>query len=180
MSGDRSLRGDPATDDHDDPATGEAAAHEAALRLLAVRARSRAELERRLARRGFPPGGVAAAVDRLQRAGLVDDTAFADELAATRVARGAAAGRVRRDLIARGVDAATATRAASAASPPDQEAERIQAAAATWLDRHPGLPAEVAARRLAGHLARRGYPRGLIAGVLAGRLNPLDLHEDDP
>lgn len=161
-------------------AADEAAVHEAALRLLAVRARSRAELERRLARRRSPPDVVAAVLDRLQRAGLVDDEAFASELAATRVARGEAAGRVRRDLIARGVDAATATLAATTASPPDQEAERIQAVATAWLERNGGLSREAAARRLTGYLARRGYPRGLIASTLAERLDLPDLGQDFP
>jgi regulatory protein len=66
-----------------------AEAKDAALRLLAVRARSRGELERRLAQRGFGEAVVAAALDRLAEAGLVDDAAFAAAYAESRAARGA-------------------------------------------------------------------------------------------
>jgi regulatory protein len=142
------------------------AAHAAALRLLTVRAHSRAEVEQRLRRRGFDPEPVAQALDRLERAGLLDDAAFAAELAASRTRRGYAANVVQRDLRTRGVDRDVADRAAAAASPPDAEAERCHTLAADWLERHAGLEAPVAARRLAGFLARRGYPPSLVADAV--------------
>ncbi|MBD3349218.1 MAG: hypothetical protein GF400_08510 [Candidatus Eisenbacteria bacterium] len=49
----------------------------AALRLLAVRARSVRELEDRLARKGFGADAVSSVVGRLQDAGLLDDREFA-------------------------------------------------------------------------------------------------------
>jgi len=52
-------------------------AREAALRLLAVRARSRNELLDRLRRKGFDPGVAAEVVAGLEGVGLVDDRAFA-------------------------------------------------------------------------------------------------------
>ncbi len=51
--------------------------HEAALGLLSHRARSVAEMRRRLAMRGADEGTVEEEVERLQRAGLLDDGAFA-------------------------------------------------------------------------------------------------------
>lgn len=51
--------------------------HEAAIRLLSYRPRSRAELRQRLLRRGFPAQEVEDALERLSRQGLVDDAAFA-------------------------------------------------------------------------------------------------------
>ena len=51
--------------------------HERALGLLAVRARSRRELERRLLQAGFEAEEVADVLERLERVGLVDDEAFA-------------------------------------------------------------------------------------------------------
>lgn len=65
--------------------TGEAA-HEAALGLLAHRARSAAEIRQRLERRGFEANTVAAEIERLQRAGLLDDGAFANAWVAERAA----------------------------------------------------------------------------------------------
>jgi regulatory protein len=146
------------------------AAHAAALRLLTVRAHSRAEVEQRLRRRGFDPEPVAEALDRLERAGLLDDAAFAAELAASRSRRGFAASVVERDLRTRGVDRDLADRAAAAASPPDVEAERCHALAADWVERHPGLKRPVATRRLAGFLGRRGYPPSLVAAAVAHAL----------
>ena len=149
-------------------------AHAAALRLLTVRAHSRAEIEQRLARRGFEAEPVATALDRLERAGLLDDEAFATELAASRTRRGYSASMVGRDLRSRGVDKSIAARAAAAASPPDEEAERCVTLARDWVARHPGLAYEVAARRLAGYLARRGYSSGVVARAVASTVERAD------
>jgi regulatory protein len=139
-----------------------------------VRAHSRAEIEQRLARRGFEAEPVATALDRLERAGLLDDEAFATELAASRTRRGYSASMVGRDLRSRGVDKSIAARAAAAASPPDEEAERCVALARDWVARHPGLAYEVAARRLAGYLARRGYSSGVVARAVASTVERAD------
>ena len=55
--------------------------HERALGLLAVRPRSRRELERRLLQAGFEPEEVADVLERLERVGLIDDEAFARQVA---------------------------------------------------------------------------------------------------
>src|SRR4029077_7542525 len=55
--------------------------HERALGLLAVRARSRRELERRLLKAGFEPDEVAEVLERLGRVCLIDDEAFARQVA---------------------------------------------------------------------------------------------------
>lgn len=52
-------------------------AHEAALRLLAHRARSETEMRTRLAMRGIEPGIIEEEVCRLREAGLLDDEKFA-------------------------------------------------------------------------------------------------------
>ena len=55
--------------------------HERALGLLAVRPRARRELERRLLAAGFDHAEVDDVLARLERVGLVDDEAFARQLA---------------------------------------------------------------------------------------------------
>lgn len=50
---------------------------ERAVRFLAVRPRSEAEVRERLARAGFEPPAIESAVERLRRAGYLDDEAFA-------------------------------------------------------------------------------------------------------
>jgi regulatory protein len=156
-------------------------AYNAALNLLAMRDHSRAELAERLARREFTPEAIEAALVRLEQAHLIDDAAYAAAFAASRAARGVAATVIRRDLAAKGIDGALAARAAAQASPADTEAERCRELAAAWLSRRTGLPAQVAARRLGGYLARRGYPPGMITAVvlsLTGREPGSD--PDDP
>jgi regulatory protein len=143
-----------------------AAAKEAALRLLAVRARSRAELERRLGQRGLPEAAVAAALERLEAVGLVDDPAFAEAYAESRAGRGRGAAAIRVELRGRGIDPEVADGAASAAVPADEQADRCRQVAAARLARLPGLDPEVQFRRLAGYLDRRGYPAALIETVV--------------
>ena len=55
--------------------------HERALGLLAVRARSRRELERRLVQAGFGATEVEDVLTRLEGVGLIDDEAFAEQVA---------------------------------------------------------------------------------------------------
>jgi regulatory protein len=59
--------------------------HERALGLLAVRQRSRRELERRLAQAGFEPDAVADELERLEQVGLLDDEAFARAVVESRM-----------------------------------------------------------------------------------------------
>lgn len=60
-----------------DDAEHRANAHEAALRLLAARPRSETEMRTRLAMRGIDPVAIDDEIERLQRAGLLDDEKFA-------------------------------------------------------------------------------------------------------
>jgi regulatory protein len=73
------------------------------VRLLARRAHSRAELRRKLARRGYEEDEVVAAMRRLGELGYLDDAAFADGHVRRRsAARGPLA--LSAELAARGVD----------------------------------------------------------------------------
>lgn len=134
--------------------------HERALRLLAVRPRSRHELGSRLRRAGFEPEEIDAELIRLEEVGLLDDASFARELAEHHIA-GRRSGRravehalaakgIARDVIddvVRGIDGDEAARALSVAE------DRVRALQ--------GLPAERAYGRLVAFLARRGYASGI-------------------
>ncbi|HEX6674099.1 MAG TPA: regulatory protein RecX [Actinomycetes bacterium] len=144
-----------------------AKAKDAALRLLEVRARSRGELEQRLARRGFDEEVVAAALDRLADAGLVDDAAFAVAYAESRSARGADARVIASELRDRGVASGLAEQVTDAVVPAEEQAERCRQVAVARLARLQDLAPEVRFRRLAGYLERRGYPAEVIATVLS-------------
>jgi regulatory protein len=130
--------------------------HERALGLLAVRQRSRRELERRLVQAGFGRDEVTSELDRLERVGLIDDEAFARAVVDARTrgageSRRAIAGR----LAAAGVDRETATQVLLAAG---DEQERADALARARVAKLRGLEPPVVFRRVYGALGRKGYP----------------------
>ncbi len=131
--------------------------HERALGLLAVRQRSRKELERRLVGAGFAADEVAAELQRLESVGLVDDEAFAravteHALGVRKEGRRAVASR----LAIAGVSRALAAGVLDELDG-DEEA-RADALAQGAVGRLAGLTPDKAFSRLYGLLARRGYP----------------------
>ena len=135
------------------------AAQRAALRALARRAYARRDLERRLVRKQHPPAAVDAALERLAVRGLLDDRRFAERYAALRAVRGRGPARLVRDLLAQGVERATAEDAVRRALDeegidPGLEARAVAVKRASQLA---GLPSPVRKRRLVAFLVRRGY-----------------------
>ena len=105
--------------------TREEQAHAVCLRLLTVRARSRAELAGQLTKRGYPDEVTKAVLDRLATVGLIDDEDFAAQWVRSRQTH---AGKGRRALAAelrtKGVDAEVI---ATALQGIDAGAERVRA-----------------------------------------------------
>jgi regulatory protein len=131
--------------------------HERALGLLAVRQRSRRELERRLVQAGFEPDAVAEELDRLELVGLIDDAAFAAAVVESRMgARGESRRAVSIRLQQAGVDREVALTALEAA--PDDEQDRADRLAETRAARVSGLDPATRFARVSGFLMRRGYP----------------------
>ncbi|MFZ2511375.1 MAG: regulatory protein RecX, partial [Gordonia sp. (in: high G+C Gram-positive bacteria)] len=134
-------------------------AWDVALRLLGVRARSRAEIVERLARRGFDDATIDEVLSRLTSSGLLDDDDFAQQWVAAR-SRYSGRGRLalRRELRTKGVAAETIEAALEEIDP---ESERAQAAAlaakklaSSSLDLSDAADRAKAYRRLAGLLGR--------------------------
>jgi regulatory protein len=143
-------------------------ARAAALSLLSVRQRSRAELRQRLRAKGFGAEVVEGCLERLEDLQLLDDGAFAGAFARDRM-RLRPQGRQRtvHELRGRGVDedtAAAAVREALAESGAD-EMEMARQAAAKWRRRDGEAP-EAARRRLYGFLARRGFEAEVVRQVV--------------
>lgn len=146
-------------------------AKDACLNLLAVRARSRAELEKRLGEKGFRLEVTAAALDRLAEVGLVDDSSFAEQWVHERhtySGRGKRA--LQRELRDKGV---APTDAQNALAIVTDEAERARATdlvrrKLTTLSRD--LDRDKAVRRLVGMLARRGYDQSTAFAVVTAEL----------
>ncbi len=138
------------------------------LRLLTVRARTRAELAGQLAKRGYPDDVSGRVLDRLEQVGLVDDADFAEQWIRSRRAN---AGKGRRALIAelrtKGVDSEL-IEAALADEEPEAERVRAERLVTERLRREKLIDGEDAklARRLVGMLARRGYSQTMAFDVV--------------
>jgi regulatory protein len=133
-----------------------------ALRLLAQRRLTEAQLYAKLEREGFDDDAVAAAVASCKRDGLLDDALYAALYVETKRAPVGDA-RLVAELVKRGIDRDAARRrvASSAASEP----ERIGAAYERMRRAKPDLSYQSAARKL----ERLGFPASLIYRVLRER-----------
>lgn len=144
----------------------EAVARSIALRQLTTAARSRAQLEQAMARRAVPADVAARVLDRFEEVGLVDDASYAEAFVRSRhVERGLSRGALARELRARGIPEDIAS---AAIADLDEEDER-ETARALVRRRAPataGLDLQRRRRRLAGMLARRGYPSAVALGVV--------------
>jgi regulatory protein len=100
-------------------------AGDVALRALARRERSRAELDERLARAGVRDGDRHATLERASEAGLVDDARFAETRARLLAERGAGDLLVLQDLQRHGIDEAVAREAVSRLEHEPARATRI-------------------------------------------------------
>ncbi|MEJ5246761.1 MAG: RecX family transcriptional regulator [Caldilinea sp.] len=129
-------------------------AYQAALRFLASRPRSRAEVERRLAAKGHAAEAIAPALERLEAHGYLDDASFAAYWVENRSRfRPRSAAAVRHELRQKGVDAETIR---SALGELDED-EAAWAAVAQRLERWRGLTKEQLTQKIMNYLARRGF-----------------------
>jgi len=144
------------------------AAFEAAGRLLAHRARSVAELESRLSRKGFDAETVAATLARLADLNLLDDDAFARQRAAGLARRGSGPRLIRARLAAAGITGDAARQALDDALEGGEDA-----LARRTLERRYGDLGDAdrdTRRKAAAYLVRRGFSpevAGRVAGVFA-------------
>ena len=145
-----------------------ARALEATGRELDRRSLSRHELLQKLERLGHDASAAAAAADRAEAIGLLDEEALARALIREeREKKGAAPPRWRQKLARRGVDPARIDRLVAEAAPSATEA---RGEAEELLRRWRGQMAELAPakrrRRLGNRLARRGYEAETIRDAL--------------
>lgn len=152
--------------------TREEQAHALCLRLLTVRARTRAELAGQMAKRGYPDAAAQAVLRRLEAVGLIDDEDFAEQWVRSRQAN---AGKGKRALAAelrtKGVEDEVI---ASALAGIDTGVERARAEQLVQqrLRREVlgGADDAKVMRRLVGMLARRGYSQSMAVAVVTDAL----------
>lgn len=143
------------------PADPRAAARQICYRLLTLAPRTRAQLADALRRRGVPDEVAEAVLDQLTDARLIDDSAFAKAWVDSRHhARGLSRRSLSAELRQRGVDSDDIDQAIETLDP-EQEVETARRLVERRVAATRGQPADVRARRIAGMLARKGYPAGL-------------------
>jgi regulatory protein len=159
-----------------DPHKREEQARDVCLRLLTVRARTRAELEGQLAKRGYPDDVSAKVLDRLAEVGLVDDEDFAEQWVRSRHANSGKGKRALAvELRKKGVDGEIIS-AALAELDPAAERQRAEELVRDKLRRErlgddPRSDADVkVTRRLVSMLARRGYGQSMAFDVVSAEL----------
>jgi regulatory protein len=146
------------------------------LRRLTAAPRTRAELADDLNRRDVPEQVAAAVLDRFAEVGLVDDEAYAQAWVRSRHAgRGLAPRALSHELRRRGVADETVAEAVATIDA-DQQLATAAALVARRLPSTRRLPRDARVRRLAGVLARKGYPAGLARQVVRDALAA----EDEP
>jgi regulatory protein len=157
------------------PSTSEASREEQArnlcLRLLTARARTRAELEGQLTKRGYPDDVSDRVLNRLAQVGLIDDLDFAEQWVQSRRAN---AGKGKRALAAelrtKGVDNDVIT-AVLADIDAGAERQRAEQLVRDKLRREKLVDDDAkVTRRLVGMLARRGYSQTMAFDVVKDEL----------
>jgi regulatory protein len=166
-----------AVDEHEDPALAEnrkggaddpgERARQVCLRLLTLAPRTRAQLADALRKRGIPDETADEVLSRFEDVGLIDDAAFARAWVESRhYARGLAGRALSAELKQRGVAADEIRAAIEEGLGPDAEVSAARRLVDRKLESTRGLPPEQRTRRLAGMLARKGYPAGLAFRVI--------------
>jgi len=134
-----------------------------ALRLLARREHSRAELKRKLGPHAGSAEALEGLLDALEERKQLSDARYASERAHVLTRRFGAA-RIRQDLRSRGVDEATAERAAASAAETDLERAR---AIYQRRYREPAATREERAKRMR-FLQGRGFSGDIIRRLVSG------------
>jgi regulatory protein len=144
------------------------AAYRTALRAIERRSFARADLGRRLLRKGHAPEAVEAALARAVEHGLLDDAAFAVNFVETRSARGRGPLRLTRDLLAMGVERGIVDRAVAAHLRKSEGNGDIPLALASKRAAQlRDLPRHVKRRRVLAYLARRGFSGREVSEMVA-------------
>ncbi|WP_431037248.1 recombination regulator RecX [Streptomyces sp. P6-2-1] len=136
------------------------------LRLLTGTARTRKQLAEALRKREIPEEAAEEVLSRFEEVGLIDDAAFAGAWVESRHhSRGLARRALARELRTKGVESGLIDEAVG-----QLDSEQEEATARRLVDRKlratRGLDRDKRLRRLAGMLARKGYPEGLALRVV--------------
>lgn len=156
-----------------------AVARSIVLRQLTNTPKTRSQLFDVLIKRGCAEEVATAVLDRFAEVGLVDDAAYARGLTQTRRARkGLSRRAIAHELRGKGIADEVAEEALGELDPA-QEEEQARELVRSRLQRLHGLDREVQVRRLAGLLARKGYPSGIVSRVVFEEVDAAAKHARD-
>lgn len=134
-------------------------------RQLAQRDRTRAQLAKKLAERDVNEEVASEVLDSFEATGLVDDARYAERFAElSRGERGLSRRAISQKLVSAGV-APELVEAALDSYEDENEREVALELARKRASSSVGLERDVRFRRLAGFLARRGFPSGVVVSV---------------
>lgn len=175
--------GDPAPpppeEPGDDPGDPYVIARAIVLRQLTNSPKTREQLRQALARKSCPPDVAEAVLDRMSAVGLVDDAAYAEMLVRSKQSgTGLARRALAHQLRTRGVDDQTAAGVLEGVDPAHERRRARQLVDKRLKTLH-GLDVAVQTRRLAGMLARKGYPGDMAYGVIRDALADAPEHRRD-
>jgi len=140
----------------------ETQARQICLRLLTLAPRTQAQLAAALHRRGIPDETAEAVLSRFADVGLIDDAAFARAWVESRhYSRGLSRRSLSAELRRQGVQTEEIREAVDSLDP-EQEVATARRLVERKMAVTRGQPPEARARRVAGTLARKGYPAGLV------------------
>ncbi|QHY98569.1 Regulatory protein RecX [Streptomyces sp. S4.7] len=136
------------------------------LRLLTGTPRTRKQLADALEKREIPEDVAAEVLSRFEDVGLINDAAFADAWVESRHhGRGLARRALVRELRTKGVDSDLIDEAVGQLDS-EQEEATARELVARKLRSTRGMERDRRVRRLAGMLARKGYPQGVALRVV--------------
>ena len=149
------ITGEEQSDD-DSVSSHSSAARTIAIRSLAAKGRSVAEMRQRLLDRGFDREDVEMHISQLQLEGLLDDEKLASELVySLGEKKKLGPGAIRQELAKRKIPSSIIERVVDSSE--DTRAHNLEILVHQRLRTVEGFDREVQIRRLLGYLARRGY-----------------------
>jgi regulatory protein len=158
---------DPSRDTARDPdADPESVARQICLAQLEHAPRTRAELAATLSDRGVPDDVADVVLSRFTEVGLIDDALFAQMWVSSRHRGKGLAGRALSQELRRKGVADDVAREAVGSIDREQEAATARALVDRKLRSTRGVATDARVRRLAGMLARKGYPAGVAYRVV--------------
>ena len=122
---------------------------------LAMRSRTQQEIADALRKNAYPERTIACVMARLDEAGYINDTDFAEQWAASRTTKGMGARRIRMELRQKGVDSEAIDEALSAIDHDDMLSGALKAARKAASGKNLADPKD--RQKIFAALARRGY-----------------------